>query len=256
VRLRTVPDGEASGANRPLGTTRFELEGRVAEPMPADIVEALLGTEPGGSPLGERASISGELGLAIEDGEFNGTARVRVEQVDLAALSRHLPHRLVGEATVSHAELTCARGRITACNARIDVSRGRVAQPLLDAAVSMLGCRPGPAFRSLTGEEARSFDDLAILLTFSGAGVEVCADPTRAGGLARVQGLAIVEEPRVPVPLDRLAWFLAPPGARALPAARATAWLLERLSWDTAAAPEAARIPANQAVRPTGRSEF
>lgn len=257
VRLRTVADSEAAGAaGPPEATRRLELEARVAEAVPAGIVEALLGVDPGGLPLGEEASISGELGLAIEDGRFSGTARARVERIDLAVVSRHLPHRLAGEATVSHAELACTQGRITACDVRIDVSRGRVAQRLLDAAVSVLGCRPGPAFRTLTGEETRSFDDLAIMVKVSRSGVELRADPARAGGLARVQGLALVEEPRAPVPLDRVAWFLAPPGVVALPAARATAWLLERFSWDAAPALEAARVPADQAVRPIGRSDF
>lgn len=257
VRLRKVLDGPGPRpADGQLVPERFELEARVSEPVPVGICEALLGVEPDGLPLGAEAGISGSLTLEIEGGRCSGTAAARLERIDLAVVSRHLPHRLAGEATVSCAEIACARGRITACDARIDVSRGRLVQRLLDAAVSVLGCRPGPAFRSLTGEEMRSFDDLALLVKLSRSGIELRADPTRAGGLARVQGLALVEEPRTAVPLERLAWFLAPPGAVALPAARATAWLLDRLAWEASPTAEPVRIPAEQAGRPTGRSDF
>jgi hypothetical protein len=257
VRLRQVPEIVVPpDARAPPGAARFELEARLSEPVPVAVVEALLGMETGGLPLGAEAGISGDVTLEIEGERFSGTAAVQLERVDLAVFSRHLPHRLSGEATVSCTNLVLTQGRITACDARVDVSRGRVAQRLLDTAVSVLGCRPGPAFRSLTGEETRAFDDLALAIKVVRSGVELRADPARAGSLARVQGLALVEEPRSAVPLDRLAWFLAPSGAVALPASRATAWLLERLSWEAVPAVGAAGAPADQAVRPTGRSEF
>ncbi|MFM1996158.1 MAG: hypothetical protein RLZZ111_545 [Planctomycetota bacterium] len=257
VRLRRVPENAVpADAPAPPGAPRFELEAHLSEPVPVAVVEALLGVETGGLPLGAEAGISGDVTLAVEDDRFSGTAAVRLERIDLAVFSRHMPHRLSGEATVSCPNLVLAKGRIASCDARVDMSRGRVAQRLLDAAVSVLGCRPGPAFRSLTGEETRAFDDLALSIKVVRSGIELRADPARAGGLARVQGLALLEEPRSAVPLDRLAWFLAPPGAVALPASRATAWLLERLSWEAAPAGGAALAPADQAVRPTGRSEF
>jgi hypothetical protein len=257
VRLRKVPPdvGDRGGVGPP-DVERFELEAQLSEPVPVGVVEALLGCETGSLPLGEEAAVSGELAVRFEGDQCSGTAAVVLERVDLAVLSRHLPHRLSGEATVSCASLALAQGRVTSCDARVDVSRGRVAQRLLDAAVSLLGCRPGPAFRSLSGEETRAFDELAIGVKVTRSGIELRADPSRAGGLARVQGMAIIEEPRAPVPLDRLAWFLSSPGAAALPASRATAWLLERFSWDVTPAGDAALPPADQAVRPTGRTEF
>jgi len=257
VRLRKVPcTATPPQAHGPSEAARFEIEARVSEPVPVGVVEALMGAGPGGLPLGEEAGISGTLALEVEDGRCGGNAAVRLERIDLAVFSRHLPHRLSGEATVSCTNLLLSHGRITACDARIDVSRGRVAQRLLDGAVSVLGCRPGPAFRSLTGEETRAFDDLAVSIRAVRSGMELRADPARAGALVRLQGLALVEEPRSAVPLDRLAWFLAPPGAVALPAARTTAWMLERLSWESGPAVGAVVPPSDQAVRPTGRSEF
>ena len=161
--------------------------------------------------------------------------------------SLHLPHRVSGEALLVIDQIEWSRGRITDCECQCSVSRGRVGQRLLDACVSALGCRPGPAFRSLARDEVRSFDDVSALLRINSAGIELHAAPERSGSLARTQGLSILEEPQLAVPLDRLAWLLAPPGAVVVPASRTTAWLLGFFTIDA---------PGGQALRPLRRSEF
>jgi hypothetical protein len=240
---------------RPFGlgdAEGLEVTGTITEPLPIAVFEALAGLEAGALPLGEEASLSGTIGAWLDAGVSRGSARGRIERIDLAAASLHLPHRLSGEALLAIDDLEWSRGRITDCECQCSVSRGRVGQRLLDACVSALGCRPGPAYRSLAGDEVRSFDDVSALLRLNSAGIELRAAAERSGSLARTQGLSILEEPQVTVPLDRLAWLLAPPGAVAVPASRTTAWLLGFFTIDT----PGGKTPGGQAVRPLRRSEF
>ena len=268
-------DSSPSGGGQRLdqgGATRLEVSGTISEPLPIAVFEALAGLEAGALPLGDEAVVSGTIGALLDDGNASGSARGRVDRIDLAAASRHLPHRVSGEASVGIERLAWSRGRITACECECSVSRGRLSQRLLDACVSALGCRPGPAYRSLAREEVRSFDDASALLRIDSAGIDLRAAPERAGSLVRTQGLSVVDEPRTPVPLDRLAWLLAPPGAVAVPASAATAWLLGFFTIDVPVSPNGAGnavgipqgntpatnqgSPSGQAVRPLRRSEF
>ena len=241
--IRSVGLGDAEG---------MEVTGTITEPLPIAVFEALAGLEAGALPLGEEASLSGTLGAWLDAGVSRGSARGRIERIDLAAASLHLPHRVSGEALLVIDQIEWSRGRITDCECQCSVSRGRVGQRLLDACVSALGCRPGPAFRSLARDEVRSFDDVSALLRINSAGIELHAAPERSGSLARTQGLSILEEPQLAVPLDRLAWLLAPPGAVVVPASRTTAWLLGFFTIDA----PGGQAPAGQALRPLRRSEF
>lgn len=248
---------------------RLEVHGTVAEQVPVVVVEALAGLRAGTLPFGDEASLSGTIAAVHEGGLSSGSAQVRLERVDLAAASLHLPHRISGEAVLAIDRLEWERGGITACECHSSVSRGRLGQRLIEACVSVMGCRPGPAYRSLSREEVRHFDDASCLIRIGSTGIALQADPGRSASLIRIQGLSILDEPQVSVPLDRLAWLLSPPGATAVPASRATAWLLGLFSLDhsgAAAAPagtsafgSAEAIPQNpteQAVRPLRRSEF
>jgi hypothetical protein len=253
-----LPDAGGEGvALQPDGVSPLELDqglaeglevtGTITEPLPIAIFEALVGLDAGALPLGEEASVSGTIGAVVDAGLARGSARGRLERIDLAAASLHLSHRVSGEALLAIDKLEWSRGRITTCECQCSVSRGRVGQRLLDACVSALGCRPGPAYRSLAREEVRGFDDVSALLRLDSSGIDLRAAPERGGSLARTQGLSILDEPQVAAPLDRLAWLLAPPGAVAVPASRATAWLLGFFTID---------VPGGQAVRPLRRSEF
>jgi hypothetical protein len=246
------------------GAGMLEVNGTITEPLPIALVEALAGLEPGVLPLGEEASVSGTFGAVVDAGQASGSAQGRVDRIDLAAASLHMPHRVSGEALLAIDRLEWKRGRITACECLCSISRGRLGQRLLDACVSALGCRPGPAYRSLARDEFRSFDDVSALLRIDSSGIELRAAPGRTGCLARTQGLSILDEPQVSVPLERIAWLLAPPGAVAVPASRTTAWLLGFFtieapigSFGTGNAPgNAPDSPRVQAVRPLSRSEF
>jgi hypothetical protein len=201
---------------------------------------------------------------ALRVGIITGTGRFFSAGWDLAAATEHLPHRVSGEAVLEIDRITWSRGRIEACEGRCAVSRGRVGQRLLDALVTVLGCRPGPAYRSLTRDEVRSFDDVSCGLRIEASGVHLTAGSGRGGALMRVQGLSVIEEPVAGMPLERLAWLASPPGAAPVPASRATAWLLGLLPLDEPGATsigggvggDARGGASSQAIRPLQRSEF
>lgn len=269
-------DGEDATA-RPETTGNLGVTGTVMEPVPIAVFEALAGLEAGALPFGDEAVVSGSIDAVMRAGRPSGSAEGHVERVDLAAASRYLPHRASGEATLAFDEVAWRDGRVTTCACRFAVSRGRVGQKLLDACVAALGCRPGPAYRSLAREEVRSFDDVAVSLRIDPAGVDLRAGPDRSGSLARSQGLSLIDEPRSLVPPDRLAWLFAPPGAVAVPASAVSAWLLgffkldvpvtpnlQERAWQDRAGPVTPSVSPgttqddarSQAVRPLRRSEF
>lgn len=245
----------------------LEVAGTITEPLPIALIESLTGLEMGTLPLGEDAVVAGTIAAVLDAEGQRGSVQGRVERIDLATASLHLTHRLSGEALLVVDRLEWRRGRITTCECQGSVSRGRFGQRLLDACVSTIGCRPGPAYRSLAREEVRSFDDVSATLRLDPSGIDLRAAPGRSGSLARIQGLSIIDEPQVRVPLERLAWLLAPPGAVAVPASKATAWLLGFFSIDVPVGAggtkilsgNAAAVPPDQAERAGrvgNRSEF
>ena len=253
IRVMVGPTEAVAGlAAEPAG--RLEVTCSLAEPLPLAVIESVAGLEPGTWALGEDACASGAIQAVFEGGLFRGSAQAHIERIDLATASIQLPHRVSGEAMLMVDRLEWSRSRITACECRGAVSRGRVGQPLLDSLVKALGCRPGPAYRSLVRDEVRSFDEASCVVRIDGRGIDLRADPTRSGSLARTQGLSILEEPAAAVPLERLAWLLSPPEAPAVPASRATAWLLGCFSIDGKV--DSPAVPPAQAGRPVQRSEF
>ena len=244
----------------------LEVHGTIVEPLPVTMLETLAGLEAGALPLGEEAVVSGTVTAVLDPGRSSGSARGRIDRIDLAAASLHLPHRGAGESLLAIDRLEWNQGKITACECQCSVSRGRVGQRLLDACVSVLGCRPGPAYRSLAREEVRSFDDVAAVLRIDSAGIDLRAAPGRTGSLARIQGLSILDEPLTPAPLDRMAWLLSPPGTVAVPASKTTAWLLQFFTIDAPVGPvgpgeaggagDFSGSPPVQAGRPSQRRGF
>ena len=102
-----------------------------------------------------------------------------------------------------------------------------VEQRLLDGLVSTVGCRPGPAHRTLAGDPERSFDAAGCLVRLDARGVEIVSGANLGGAIAVADGLALVGPPGDVLPPERLAWLLAPPGAVFVPSGGPGAWLLE-----------------------------
>lgn len=245
----------------------IEVRGAVAEPLPTAVVMAVAGLPADALPLGEESAISGSVDMARSAHGWTGTGRCHVERIDLAIASRHLPHRLSGEARIDVDRFDMARGRLTAWESRVGVSRGRVGQRLLDGLVTAVGCRPGPAYRSLAGDEVRTFDDVSATLRIAEGFADLRAGPGRGAAVARVGGLSMLDEPLARAPLDRLAWLMASPGSVALPATSTAEWLLRWFPMSPSPAgsgPKASELPAadgrprspeDQAMRPGRRGE-
>jgi len=263
------PQATQSGAAQPwesIHEGRLEVHGTIVEPLPIAMFEPLVGLEAGTVPLGEEASITGTITAVLDGGRSSGSAQGRIDRIDLAAASLHLPHRGAGEALMAIDRLEWNQGKITACECQCSVSRGRLSQRLLDACVTVLGCRPGPAYRSLARENVRSFDDVSAVVRIDSAGIDLRASPGRAGSLAKIQGLSILDEPLAAAPLDRMAWLLSPPGTVAVPASKATVWLLEFFTlespigpWNAGSSGGTGTVSGNQPIqagRPLRRTEF
>ncbi len=234
-------EGDGNGA----GGERIEVTGAAAASLPVPILMAFArGTPVEGLDLGPEAVATGSLRAHCDRGRWSGAVDGRIERVDLAACVAPLQTRASGEATVVVRQLEWADGRLVGCELDCRAGRGRIEQRFLDGLVSTLGCRAGSAFRVLTGGRDRGFDAAGCLVRIDGRGVELLSAAALGGALAVADGLALVEPPVGIVPAERLAWFLAPPGAVYAPSAGPGAWLMGIM-------PRAA-----QAERPGGRGGF
>jgi len=258
--LATVAD--AAGDLVGPAAMRLEVTGAVSRPVPAAILEACLGCDPGGLALGADAVVSGRIASVREAGRWSGTAEGLVERIDLAAASAALTHRMSGDATAAIERIEWVRGRIAGCDCRLVATRGVVDQQFFDALVSALGCRPGPEYRTATGDRPRAFDQIACRLRVGPEGLDIRADRSAGPAIAVVHGGTILEEPSAAVPLERVAWLLSPPSAIAVPASQASRWLMGAFSDEVLTGGEGVRgrdsprKPAEQAGRPARRNDF
>lgn len=261
VRVRREPQGrDEIRVQSMLRGRRIEVHAVIDEPLPVALVAALVGLPSAAArAAGPAALVQGGVDAVLEAGQWSGRLSGSLGRIDLAALSARAIHRMTGEADLEVTALEFDQGRLTSGEASVSAVAGRVPQDFLNAVVNVLGCRTGPAFRSLASEVVRGYDDVACRVRIDSRGLAIRAPGDRAGAVMRFQGLAVLEEPAEPVAAERLAWLLAPPGRVPVPASDATAWLISRLpSGMPAAAPAAAggRDLPPRAERPGGRGEF
>lgn len=204
---------------------RTEVDLTAVEPLPLAIVAGALGRA--GLAMGEAATVAGTLHAVREDGRWSGVAEGRIDAIDLAACTAGMQARATGAATAVVRKLAWSRGRIRDAEIECTAGRGRVEQRLLDGLVATVGCRPGPAHRTLAGTSERTFDAAGCLLRLDARGVELVSGANLGGALAVADGLALVDPPGVVLPPERLAWLLAPPGAVFVPSGGPGAWLLD-----------------------------
>lgn len=269
VRVRREPQGRDEirvqssrrvGAADAAGGRRIELHAVIDEPLPAALVAAMAGLPPAAAlAAGPAAVVQGSVAAVHEAGQWSGEMSGTLGRIDLATLTASAMHRMTGEADLEVTTLDFAHGRLVTGEANLSAVAGRVPQDFLNAVVNVLGCRTGPAFRSLASEVVRGYDDVACRVRIDGRGLAIRAPGDRAGAVMRFQGLAVLEEPTEPVPAERLAWLLAPPGRVPVPASDATAWLISRLP-SGAVAPTAGAVGGRElpsrAERPGRREEF
>jgi len=221
---------------------RLEFDLSCVEPLPVALVAAAIGRgDPG---LGTAACVSGTLHGVRAGMLASGTFTGRITGIDLAACTRGMQARAEGEATVVVRRLAWSRGRIEDAEVECDMGRGRVEQRLLDGLVATVGCRPGPAYRTLTQSPDRRIDAAGCLLRIDARGVEIVSGASLGGPLAVADGLSLVDPPAGVLPPERLAWLLAPVDAVFVPSAGPGAWLLELMP------------RADQAVRPRRSGGF
>ncbi|MFM8704148.1 MAG: hypothetical protein ACKOHG_09850 [Planctomycetia bacterium] len=269
VRVRREPQGRDEirvqssprvGAADAAGGRRIELHAVIDEPLPVALVAAMAGLPSAAAgAAGPAAVVQGSMAAVHEAGRWSGALSGALGRIDLASLTARAMHRMTGEADLEVTALDFAHGRLVTGEANLSAVAGRVPQDFLNAVVNVLGCRTGPAFRSLAAEVVRGYDDVACRVRIDGRGLAIRAPGDRAGAVMRFQGLALLEEPAEPVPAERLAWLLAPPGRVPVPASDATAWLISRLP-NSAVAPASGavggRVVPPRAERPGRREEF
>jgi hypothetical protein len=134
----------------------WQVEADCARPVPLWVVEAVVGdASAAASPLGAAAVLTGRLTASRGAGPWQARARGRVADVDLASCSASLPGRVTGTAELLVQGLEWSDGRLASCAVECLARDGRVEQRLLDALVSVVGCRPGAAFGGAASADRR-----------------------------------------------------------------------------------------------------
>jgi hypothetical protein len=225
VRLvRSTGDGDAAAAER------LDVEAAITTPLPYAVVAAIVGSGPAATlPVGPSATVAGRLTASCTAGRWAGTARGRVEGVDLAACTAALPAGATGTMDVAVRSLEWRDGRLAAADVGCTAAAGRVDRRLLDALVAAIGCRAGAAYVGGAGDRESPFDALGCTLRISGRGVELAGDERWGGSIAVAAGRPLLDPPHGVVPVERLAWLLAPPGAVYVPSSGAGTWLMSIL---------------------------
>lgn len=228
VRLRREPSTTEEIRVR-LGPDGLAVEAALENGVPASIVAAVVDADAWADALGSRAFVRGTIQAVQEAGRWKGKATGVVERLDMAAAYPGGERRLQGEATLTITELEFAKNRLARCDLHVAAAQGSIAQDVLDDLVSSLGCRPGPAYRTLAGDAVRRFDGLACRVLLDADGLRLRSAARPGGGLIESQGLTLLEESAGPVPATRLAWLLSPAGRPPVPASAASGWLISVL---------------------------
>lgn len=217
VRVRTGPEGLA-------------VEGTLENAVPLAIVASLApGFSEWAEVAGDQAIVRGRIDAVSDAQGWSGAVTGSIEHAALDSLMAGGGDHARGEATITTTSLRFTAGRLIAGDVLVSASAGTLPQRVLDGLVSSFGCRPGPAYRSISGDVVRRFDQLACRLTLADGVLQLRSVEGGGGSLIGAQGLSLVGEPSAPVPATRLAWFLSPGGRPAVPATPASAWLMSVL---------------------------
>jgi hypothetical protein len=233
-------------------TVDFEVEVECREPVSVAVVAALAGAaRETAAVMGQAAMARGRIDARRDGDHWSGTARGRVDGVDLGSCVRALQASASGEASIEIDRLSWDGGRVGDAIVECVVGPGWVDTPVFERLVTALGCRPGPAALREAGRPTRAFDAAGCLLRLGEGRVEITAPRRDAVALASIDGATLLEPPAAAVSFDRIAWMLSPPAATFVPATGPGAWLMSVL-------PDggSARADAGKPSSGGGRREF
>lgn len=246
VRIVRGPPGDGYVAGdeggRASAPATITVEARCESPLPllALVVAAGGGLDAAGAC--GAAVVTGTLEASLDSSGWNGSARGRIDGIDLAAVAEAVGGRAGGRATVDITRLEWRGGRVAAALLECAAGAGAIDGRLFDRIVLALAARPGPAARPLTPGAERSFDAAACIVAVGPHGVQVMANPRLPAGLAVAGGELLLAAPQAAVPADRVAWMLSAPGTAYAPAAGPGSWLISVLpDGATPAQPESGR---------------
>lgn len=198
------------------------------EPVPLGVIAEFVGCGGSSAAAASSATVAGAVEARTSPAGWCGTARGRIEGIDIAACARALDSQAAGRATVAVERLVWNAGRLTDAVVSCEVGAGWVDGRLFDRFTVALGCRPGPAAPAAAAE--RSFDAAGMVLQIGADGLRVSPLPGLGGAIATARGGVVLQPPAGPVAIDRLAWMMAPPGTVFVPAEGPGAWLMSVLA--------------------------
>lgn len=203
------------------------VEGRIEEPLPVQVLAAMLRSEGLETAFGGQSLARGRINASRTASGWSGSLAGTIERIDLSGVASRGRRGLVGEATIELDQLVIGDSRLSRCDLRLSAGPGVISQDLLEDLVGSLGCRPGSAFRAIGGDQSRRFDELACRVIVDETGLVI--RPIGGDALIRSQGLNVLEPPPGPLAAERLAWLFSPAGRPAVPASSVSAWLISVL---------------------------
>lgn len=240
VRIVRGPPGGAdlavTGDAEP-GAATITVTANCQSPLPlvALVVAAGGGADSAGA-CGS-AQVTGTLDASLGASGWSGSARGRIDGIDLATVAQVVGGRASGGATVEVTRLEWREGRIAAALLECAASAGAIDGRLFDRIVLALAARPGPAARPLPPGGDRSFDAAACMVAVGPHGVQVMPTTRLPAGLAEDRGELLLAAPEAAAPADRVAWMLSSPGTAYAPAAGPGSWLISVLPDGTSPPP-------------------
>ncbi|RLS32349.1 MAG: hypothetical protein DWH79_08150 [Planctomycetota bacterium] len=236
IRLRTEPESgdelrvlfrAAGGPDRmPPG---FEVSGEWSNPVPLAVVAKVLEWPVIATAGGDGAALRARIDCRHAADGWSGMMAGEITAFDLARCTAGMPVKASGTARLTIRRLDLLGGRLAGCRAEIAVDKGSLSQATVESLVTLLGCRPGPAWRVLSPAAACGFDRLACGIEVGAAGLRITPLTEFGGAILVSDGAPLLSAPVTAIPIDRIAWLLSPGGGPAVPATALTGWLLSVL---------------------------
>lgn len=249
VRVRTAPESSDGLVVRVLedasgGAPRLEVSAASSRPVPVELLSVLLEWPGLSAALGPRAVVTGAMTLTRAGSDSAATFSGTIDGADLTTATAATAFGVRGGFSLRVERGEVIDGRLVSLDGRLTGGPGDVASATLESLVAALGARAGAGWDRST--ERIAFDSLSARVAIAGGEFSVEAD---RGPLVAAGGRPILEAPIRGVPVERLAWALAPPAAEVVPAVPSTAWLLRVLPLRSSPGPAGAGPSASRPLR-------